>query len=170
VQHFVAGETMPGGGIMNIRAYRDRLLSNQPMDGITPPKVAQALKDYAQTTLRLVQDLPAAGVDKELRLTIGDLTAMAHLGNYYAEKILGATELALFEKTGQAERQAAAVKHLEGALEHWKEYAAAATRQYRPQLLTRVGYVDLNQLTTNVEEDVALARDWRRDTIPATEK
>ena len=89
---------------------------------------------------------------------------MAHLGNYYAEKILGATDLALFDKTGKPEQQAAAVKHLEAALEHWKKYAAVATSQYRPQLLTRIGYVDLNQLTSKVQEDIALARDWQKGT------
>ncbi len=162
VRHFMTGETMPGSGIVNIASYRDRLLEGKPMDGITPPQVAQALQDHAQTTLRLVAELPAAGAGKELRLTVGDWKAMAYLGDYYAEKILGATELALFDKTGKPEQQAAAVKHLEAALEHWKKYAAAATSQYRPQLLTRIGYVDLNQLTTKVEEDLALARNWSK--------
>ena len=138
VQHFMTGETMPGSGIMNIRVLsRSSARQGKPMDGITPPQVAQALQDHAQTTLQLVADLPAADADKELRLTLGDLKAMAHLGDYYAEKIRGATELALFDKTGKPEQQAAAVKHLEAALEHWKKYAAVATSQYRPQLLTR---------------------------------
>ncbi len=158
VKHFVAGETMPGSGILNIRTYRDNLLGNRPMNGITPPQVAQALKSYAQTTRQLVEELPESPANKELRLTIGDWKAMAHLGDYYAEKILGATDLALFEKTGQSEQRASAVKHLEAALEHWKKYAAVATRQYRPQLLTRSGYVDLNQLTDKVAEDIALAK------------
>ena len=166
VKHFIAGETMPGSGIMNIRTFRDRLLDGKPMDAITPPEVAQALKDHAQTALRFIAELPAAGADKELRLMIGDLRAMAYLGDYYAEKILGATELTLFDKTGKPEQQAAAVKHLEAALEHWKKYAAVATSQYRPQLLTRVGYVDLNQLTSKVQEDIAMARDWRKGTAP----
>ncbi len=158
VKHFMAGEAMPGSGILNIRTYRDNLLGNKPMNGITPPRVAQALKDYARTTLQLVEELPGSPADKELRLTTGDWKAMAHLGDYYAEKILGATDLALFEKTGQSEQRASAVEHLEAALEHWKKYAAAATRQYRPQLLTRSGYVDLNQLTDKVAEDIALAK------------
>jgi len=164
VRDFMTGATMPGSGIMNIGSFRDRLLEGKPMDGITPPQVARALQDYAQTTLRLVAELPAAGADKELRLTAGDWKAMAHLGDYYAEKILGATELALFDKTGKPEQQAAAVQHLEAALAHWKKYAAVATRQYRPQLLTRIGYVDLNQLTDKVQEDVTLAREWLKGT------
>jgi hypothetical protein len=161
VQHFMAGATMPGSGIVNIRSYRDRLLGNKPQEGITPPEVAQALKDHARATLELVGELPAAPANKELRLTLGDLKAMAHLGDYYAEKILGATELALFEKTRRPEQQAAAVRHLQTALEHWKKYVATATRQYRPQMLTRVGYVDLNALTRNVEQDVDIANGWK---------
>jgi hypothetical protein len=161
VADFVIGETMPGSGILNIRAYRDNLLADRPRSGITPPEVARALKNYAQTTLQLVGQLPAAPTDKELRLTLGDFRAMAHLGDYYAEKILGATDLALFDKTAQPEQQAAAVQHLQAALEHWKKYAAVATRQYKPQMLTRVGYVDLNALTEKVQQDVDIARQWK---------
>ena len=109
--------------------------------------------------------MPQTVTNKELRLTLGDLTAMAHLGNYYAEKILGATDLALFDKTGKAGQQDSAVQHLEAALEHWKQYAAVATSQYRPQLLTRIGYVDLNALTDNVAADIALAKEWQPGTL-----
>jgi hypothetical protein len=159
VKHFIEGETMPGCGILNVRTYRDRLLNDQPMDGMTPPQVAEALKGYAAETLQLVSKLrPQQGENKELRLTLGDFEAMAHLGNYYAEKILGATDLALFSRTGKPEQKESAVKHMEAALEHWKKYAAAATRQYRPQLLTRIGYVDLNALTADVQRDIEIAR------------
>jgi len=159
VKHFIEGETMPESGILNVRTYRDRLLSDQPMDGMTPPQVAEALKGYAAETLQLVSTLrPQQGENKELCLTLGDFEAMAHLGNYYAEKILGATDLALFSRTGKPEQKESAVKRMEAALEHWKKYAAAATRQYRPQLLTRIGYVDLNALTADVLRDIEIAR------------
>jgi len=39
-----------------------------------------------------------------------------------------------------------------------KKYSATGALQYRPQLLTRVGYVDLNALTAKVEHDIALAK------------
>ena len=161
VKHFIAGETMPGSGILSIGAYRDRLLMKKPMDGITPPEVAMALKGHAATTLQLLSQMPEKVTDKELRLTLGDLKAMAHLGNYYAEKILGATDLALFDKTGKAELKESAVKHIQEALEHWKAYAATATRQYRPQLLTRIGYVDLNALIEKARQDVEMASNWK---------
>jgi hypothetical protein len=161
VKHFIAGETMPGSGILSIGAYRDRLLMKKPMDGITPLEVAMALKGHAATTLQLLSQMPEKVTDKELRLTLGDLKAMAHLGNYYAEKILGATDLALFDKTGKAELKESAVKHIQEALEHWKAYAATATRQYRPQLLTRIGYVDLSALIEKARQDVEMASNWK---------
>ena len=46
-------------------------------------------------------------------------------------------------------------------MEHWKAYAAAAKRQYRPQLLTRIGYVDLNVLAEKARQDVEMAIEWK---------
>jgi hypothetical protein len=43
-------------------------------------------------------------------------------------------------------------------VEDWNRYVSTATRQYRPQLLTRAGYVDLNALTIKVKEDMHLAK------------
>ena len=157
VKHFMEGRCMPGSEILDIAAYRDAYLARRPPAGQTPPQVAEELNGHAQATLQLLAQIGPVK-NKELRLTLGDLEAMAHLGNYYAEKILGATDLALFTKTGQADQRDSAVKHLEAALDHWKKYAAVATRQYRPQLLTRIGYVDLNALTANVRQDVEMAR------------
>jgi hypothetical protein len=108
-------------------------------------------------TLELLAEMPETS-EKELRLTLGDLAAMAHLGNYYAEKILGATDLAMFEKTGKPELQSSAIAHLDAALAHWKKYAATATTQYKPQLLTRIGHVDLNALTESVQRDAVIAK------------
>jgi hypothetical protein len=128
------------------------------LTGISPPQVADELRADATRALDLLNAVPSAGTDKELRLTLGDLRAMAYLGDYYADKIMGATELAAFAATHDVQRQTAAVGYLQSALENWKKYSATATLQYRPQLLTRVGYVDLNALTAKVEHDIALAK------------
>ena len=161
VKHFIEGESMPGAGVLNIRTWRDRLRDGKPMEGITPLQVAAALQEHAAATLKLVAELRPANT-KELRLTLGDYEAMAHLGNYYAEKILGAAQLALYDTTGAAERKQEAIAHLTTALAHWKRYAAAATAQYKPQLFNRVGNVDLNALTAKVAQDIALADGWQR--------
>jgi len=156
VQHFLEGQSMPESGILNIRMYCDRSLAGQPLGGTTPPQVADELSGHAAAALRLISEMGPA-THKELRFTLGDLEAMSHLGNYYAEKIRGATDLAFFQKTGKPEYQQSAVKHLQAALGHWQKYAAVATRQYRPQLLTRIGYVDLSALTADVERDIEIA-------------
>jgi hypothetical protein len=146
VKHFAEGESMPGAGVLSIRDYR------AGKKGVTPIQVAEALRSDAAATLKLVAALrPAQAGSKELRLTLGDYEAMAWLGNYYAEKILGALDLA------EGKRESS-VSHLEAALGHWKKYAAVAGAQYRPQLLNRVGYVDLNKLGAKVEADIELAR------------
>jgi len=78
------------------------------MDGITPFEVAERLRTWARETLARVDELARVkGGNQELRLTLGDYEAMAHLGHYYAEKISGACALALYDKTGQASRRKA---------------------------------------------------------------
>jgi hypothetical protein len=54
---------------------------------------------------------------------------------------------------------------LEEALNHWRAYAAAASGQYQPQRLNRIGHVDLNAVTAYVEQDVNLAKEWQPGTL-----
>ena len=58
------------------------------------------------------------------------------------------------------------MKHLEAALNHWKSYSAAYTRQYvQPVLFNRAGLVDLPKQTEEVAADVQTARDWKQGAI-----
>ncbi|MCX7013813.1 MAG: hypothetical protein NTW86_14890 [Candidatus Sumerlaeota bacterium] len=164
VEAFVRGATMEASGIMNIREYADALLAGETTAGVTPPQVAEELHAHAKAAIDIVSSLDS-GSNKELRLTLGDYRAMALLGHYYAEKILGATDLALFDGTAEESKRQSAVQHLESALEWWKQYAAVATSQYAPQILTRIGNCDLNALVSNVEDDVRIAREWQSGTL-----
>jgi hypothetical protein len=84
---------------------------------------------------------------------------MATLGKYYAAKIRGATELALYRATREAQHQEAAIRHLQTAAEHWNTYALRASSTYGPRVWTnRVGYVDWDELTREVQHDVEIAR------------
>ena len=77
------------------------------MEGITPLQVADAhWKRTRRPALKLVAELRPSQVNKELRLTLGDYEAMAHLGNYYAEKIRGATAIGALRRHGRARAQA----------------------------------------------------------------
>ncbi len=167
VRDFITGETMPGSGLANILQWRDQTLAQKPVAS-GPLQVAEILAADASSVLKKTTELQAAeGGTDEYYATIGDLTAMAHLGNYYAAKIRGAAELALFDKTGAAANREAAIRHLRSALVHWKLYAAAYTRQYRqPWLYNRVGWVDIPALTAKVEQDIIMAMMWAPGTLP----
>ncbi len=168
VRHFIEGSTMPGSGVLDILEWRRRKLAGEAMDGVTPPEVADGLAARAAQALALVAELrPKQGSNRELRLTLGDLEAMSHLANYYAAKIRGAAELALFDKTGAPAARESAVRFLQTALDHWKRYSYAYTSQYaQPKLYNRVGWVDIPGLTPKVEQDIAIARLWVPGSVP----
>jgi hypothetical protein len=168
VRDFIVGETMPGSGLMNILDWRKLALAGQAPRTHGPLQVADALTADAAAAMRIVDQLGAAEpADGELRSTLWDLRAMAHLGNYYAAKIRGAADLALFDKTGAAATREAAVSHLRRALVHWKNYAAAYAHQYvQPRLYNRVGWVDIPALASKVEQDIVMASLWAQGTVP----
>jgi len=171
VRQFVEGGTMPGSVVLNIIKWRTGLLAKQQPAGVTPLEIAATLDANATHALHALPSLQRAVVTpavnaREYTVTLGDIAAMAHLGRYYAAKIRGACDLALFDKTGDIRQQAAAVQHLEAALNHWKDYAAAYTRQsVQPVLYNRTGVVDIPRQTADVAADVQLARDWNPGTI-----
>jgi hypothetical protein len=166
VKDFIEGATMPGGGDMNITQWRSHHIADGPFLLTTPPQVAAALHQHAQTALANLPELKkSAAGDKELNQTLADIEAFAALGDYYSEKISAACELALFDLSGNEPQKNLAKKHLESALIHWKNYAQIATRQYKPALYNRVGFVDLNKLTANVENDISIAEKWQPGTI-----
>jgi len=167
VRDFIEGHTMPGSGILDVLTWRRGVSQGAIPEGQTPPQVADALAALADDTLRGVAELrPHQGANKELRLTLGDLEAFAHLGNYYAGKIRGACALSLFDATGEPVHRESAVGHLTAAAAHWQRYATVYTRQYiQPVLYNRVGFVDIPKLAERVAEDLQSAQQWKPGTI-----
>lgn len=152
---------MPGSGVLNIRDWRTRLATGKPMAGTTPLEIAQALDGAAAETLASVGALrDAYREDPELRKMAVDCEALAWLGRYYAAKIRGACDLALYDLSGEDYEQRLAVQHLENALEYWKRYAEVRDAHYVPALYNRVGYVNVTALTEQVAGDIEIARKW----------
>jgi len=168
VKDFVAGQTMPGAAVLDLVEWRQAALAGQAMKGTTPLEIADSLSKHSVEALRAIAELrQQKGSNNELRLTLGDMESMAQLGAYYAAKIRGAADLALFDKTGKTEQRESAIRHLQTALEHWKRYAYSYTQQYKqPILYNRVGWVDIPGLTTKVEQDLSIARLWAPGTVP----
>jgi hypothetical protein len=171
VRHVMEGGPIAGGNIADILTWRERSLGGLPLDGTTPVQVALSLRGHAQKALAQLPALrkAAQGKNKELRLTLGDIEAMAHLGNYYSEKILGAADLAIFDKIGDERQRTSAIDHLQQAVVHWQKYAAIYGKQYKPQLLGGSGFVDIPALVAKVEQDVRIAKSWKTGTLKAPE-
>jgi hypothetical protein len=138
--------------LMSVKAFVD---GEAPAGRLTPLDVADRLERHADLGQQSVADL-VPGTDKELRLTLGDITAMAWLGRYYAAKIRGAVDLCRHQNGGAARDHEQARRHLIAASSHWREYAAVWSRQYVPQVLTRMGLtpVDIRAIQAFVDRDI----------------
>lgn len=159
VNRFITLGVHPGTDNIPIPKYVDAMAAGVSVPGTTPWQVAAQLREHAEAALTAIQDWNAGG-NHELAQTLGDIRAMALLGRYYACKIRGATEVALYRKTGQPQHQQAALIQLTEAAAHWDAYTAQAAALYRNPLWTnRVGLVDWEKLRAEVAHDIEIARD-----------
>jgi hypothetical protein len=157
VKEFMGGNTMEGSGILNIADYCKKVINKEQISSTTPLDVANKLEGYAHQTLLMIEGIETAE-NAELRVTKNDIMAFAHLGNYYSEKIRGATELSLYNFTSETSHQEQAISHLKTALEHWTKYVTIMENQYLPRRYSRSGNLDWKELTKEVEHDIELAR------------
>jgi len=161
VNRFITLPPHPSRGFVSIPDYVKAVTANRRPEGVAPPEVARRLHAHADKALELLESLEAGG-DDDLRRTLADIRAMACLGKYYAHKIGGATELALFRATRDSARREAAVRELQCAADCWKQYMETALQQYRNPLWTnRVGYVDWKATYREVLKDIEIARSER---------
>ncbi len=167
VRDFVEGSTMPGSNVLPILEWRRKKLAGEAMGGTTPLEIADLLEKNGQGALAALPPLRGERIGKELRLTLGDIEAMAHLSRYYAAKIRSAASLGLYDRTGAEADRTEAVRQAEQALEAWQAYSSVYTSQYmQPRLYNRVGIVDLPQLISRARDDIEIARKWTPGTFP----
>jgi hypothetical protein len=168
VDDFMMGQTAPDTGILNIRQWRRKLADGLPLVQKSPLDAADEIAGAAERAIALVADIrrttsvPSSG---DLGQMIGDFEAMGHLGRYYAAKIRGGCELALFDADGEAAHKSIAIDHLEDALAAWKAYAAIHAAQYLPNFFARLGMLDIGKLTEEAAKDIEIARGWKQGTL-----
>ena len=160
VDQFFQHPPLRGSGILSVQEYASSVIKEEAFDGITPMEVSDNLDKLAEKALNGVKTLrenPAP--NKELAATFTDIESMAYLGRYYADKIRGAADLAVYraDKNRQEHRRRA-VRHLNNAVEEWEAYARIATSQYKPQLFSRSHYMDWWRILDEVKKEVELAR------------
>jgi hypothetical protein len=163
VETFINQPVHPGTDNIPIPQYVAALARGAQLPKGTPPtQIAASLDtraDAALATLPSFERLALARNNTEFAGTIADIRAMALLGKYYAAKIRGATELALFRATRAPQHQVAAVDELTRAAGFWSDYTTGAAAHYRNPLWTnRVGIVDWHELDAEVANDISIAR------------
>ena len=160
VDDFISVKPMAASGLVAIPDYVSAVAAGGKTEGVTPPQVASELASFAKAARQAVAKVRAAGPADgiELAETLADIEAMAALGDYYAEKILGATDLAGCRKTKDPALQASAIGHLQKAAAHCQAYADNASKRYRPQLLARTRVLDFQAMAAEAKKDIDLAR------------
>jgi hypothetical protein len=163
VETFINQKAHPGTDNIPIPKYVEAVTAGATLTGTTPPAAADRIDARADAALAALKsfsaDGPTARRNPELEATLADIQAMALLGKYYAAKIRGATELALYRATKLASHRQAAIDHLTRASGFWHEYTAGTAARYRNPLWTnRVGIVDFRELDAEVLADIEIAR------------
>jgi hypothetical protein len=159
-ESFFSHPPLRGSGILSVQEYASAVIEDKPFDGITPMEVAENLDKLAQQTLAGVKALRYQSYPgKELAATLTDMESMAYLGRYYADKVRGAADLAIYRADkNRRENKERAVQHLNNAVEQWEAYARVATSQYKPQLFSRSHYMDWWRILEDVKKEIELAR------------
>jgi hypothetical protein len=167
VKDFMEVEPAPGSHISNVIRWAQNYKLNLTDSLISPLAAADTLSRYARMALISLKSLPERkiGSSDELDLTLGDIEAFAAIGNYYAEKIRGACSLALYSFYGLKQDQDDAIQHLTNAKLFWVKYAAIYDSQYKPSLLTRIGFVNIPELIEKTDQDIKIATNWIPGTI-----
>jgi hypothetical protein len=159
VNRFITLGTHPGTDNIAIPRYVDAVVTKQKLAGTSPFDVAEKLEAESGAALRGLQTLKSNRSDPELSALLSDIRSMALLGKYYAAKIRGATELALYRRTGSSPHQERAIAELTSAQTQWLQYTRLAASKYKNPLWTnRVGQVDWKELNAEVAKDIEIAK------------
>jgi hypothetical protein len=155
IEQFFKYPPLVGSGILSVQDYAKAVIEDEPFDGITPLEVADRLDGMAAKALDGVGKLrKGAGKNDELAATLIDIEAMSYLGRYYADKIRGAAEVAVYRADkSRKDRHEKAVKHLNNAVHEWEEYSRVASAVYEPQLFSRTHYMDWRKILEDVKKE-----------------
>lgn len=159
VNTFIKFPVHPNSGCIAIPDYVKTIVNGESTNLSTPFEISQKLHELADKTLELVTPLENDKNSLELNQTLHDIKTIALMGKYYAHKIAGSTNVALFRETGDEKYQKEAFAELTKALEYWENYAEIAMEQnLNPIWNNRVGYVDWVKTTEWVKHDIEIAK------------
>jgi hypothetical protein len=157
INDFIDAPVMPFSDLITINDYAKAVLINKKIEGITPLQVADSLELFSKRALQLMKN-SSGNYDVELTETIGDIKAMAFLGNYYAAKIRGAAYLKLFRESKDEKYKKTAISELEHALLNWQKYSKILDTQYIKMTIAMHGLFDWDKLEEEIKADIEIAR------------
>ncbi|MGB6152247.1 MAG: hypothetical protein WBG48_09660 [Pricia sp.] len=158
VDRFISLGVHPKSGNQSIPDYVSMKMNEESSELTSPIEVSTKLHELADQTLADLKALDA-GDNKELQATLNDIETVAYLGKYYAHKIAGSTQVAMYRATKDTLYQKKAITELTKALEFWKKYTEQTSEQNKNPLWTnRVGHVDWEEITVEVAKDIEIAR------------
>ncbi len=158
VNRFINLPPHPKSGFQSIPDFVETTLQGGASTLKSPWQVAQMLHEHSDKAMEILATLDA-GQDHELEVTLHDIHTIALLGKYYAHKISGSTNLALYRASEDLRYQEEAISQLTKALAYWEKYTEAGLQQnVNPLWTNRVGYVDWQQITEWVRQDIELAK------------
>lgn len=150
---------MPGSGLLSIPDTVSAITGGSAITGITPLQVADELDSRATEAIEKAGRIKLESVlSVELGQTLADIEAMAWLGKYYAAKIRGAFDYALYKSSGQINLRTSAVEHLRNASECWRTYAQKDSARYAVQNLARTGKLDWWALWEQTRQEMEFVR------------
>ncbi len=162
-ESFFSYPPLRGSGILSVQEYAKTVIADEEFGGITPMEVADNLDGLSEKTLSAIEKLRKMDPgNNEYQATLTDMESMSALGRYYADKIRGAAELAIFrEDNSREQHHSMAVEHLTDAVSDWESYASIASAQSESQLLSRSSYLDWWKLLEDVKQEVETVRQMK---------
>lgn len=158
VNRFINLPPHPKSGFQSIPDFVGMSLSGGTSDLLSPFQVSQKLHAHSDKAMNIIDSLDPKD-NMELRSTLHDILTMSYLGKYYAHKISGSTNLALYRETKDIKYQDEAVADLMEALKFWEKYTETAMQQnINPLWTNRVGNVDWIKITDWVKQDIEIAK------------
>jgi len=158
VNRFINLPPHPMSGFQSIPDFVEMKIKNLKSKLKTPLEVVNLLHTHSENAIKIIETMSSV-TNQELKSTLHDIKTMALLGKYYAYKISGSTQLALYRKTKDKNYQLAAITELESALAAWKNYTRISMQQnINPLWTNRVGYVDWVKTIEWVANDIKIAK------------
>jgi len=93
---------------------------------ITPLEMANKMEYESKKAREIAKEFRDGHPNKqEFVIELNDIDAWGHFGMYVADKVKGGIALQRYRTTMDKAHQIEAIKHLEKALLHWKDFTAA---------------------------------------------